>query len=162
MIRRSSCFLLSLLLAAAVSCIGCDAAQKSLQEEMYKQAIQQVMHESDLTGTEPSDEHTSTLKTIDLMNCPPEFRFAFVKYIHAWEEEVAVRKAEVKLGDDELPSAGEELLAQAFGLNVKPWQEHQQAVQEIQTYKLRAESDLRSTAQDLDDLAVKYGVKVGQ
>ena len=161
MIPRSSCFLL-ILLAAPLSCIGCDAAQKSLQEEMYKQSIQKVMHESNLTGTEPSDEHTATLKTIDLTNCPPEFRFAFVKYIHAWEEEAAVRKAEVKLNDDELPSAGEELLAQAFGLDAKPWQEHQDAVQQVQTYKLRAESDLRLTAQDLDDLAVKYGVKVRQ
>ena len=148
------------ILATLLFCLGCEAAGKRLQEEAYKQAIQKVMHDINLIGSQPTDEHVQTLQRLDLNDCPPEFRFAFAKYTYSWEEQVAVSKAKAKLGDDELPSAGAEMLSRLFDLDVQPWEEHQQAAQQVARLSSRANADLSSTAQDLNDLAVKYGVRI--
>ena len=68
------CTLVSLLSFGLIAATGCER----LQNQMYKDAIQKALHESSLTGTEPTDEHVKALKSIDLADCPLEFRTVFI------------------------------------------------------------------------------------
>ncbi len=160
--RRFPGFVLSTCISLAVfSSVGCDEMAKQAEAEAYKQAIVRVYHDLNLVGNEATDDHMARMHSIDLSGCPGDFRLSYAHYMDAWGERVAVHKAAVKNSDDALPSAGAELLARAFGVDsAQPWQEHQQAASQIEAYSNRAESDLTVTANEMNDLAIKYGVSL--
>ena len=144
---------LSLLLLATTGC-------ERMQNEMYKSAIQKALHESSLTGSAPTDEHVKALKSVDLSECPQDFREVYSTYIHAWEEEAAVNDARIKLDSQEGDAAAAGLLSTLFGSSETPWSDHLRAQQQLEEYKKRADADTSARASDVNDAARKYGLNI--
>lgn len=150
---------LTLFLLAGISgslLSGCD----SIQNAIYKSAIEKAIHEDSLTGTDPSDSHVNAMSKVDLSDCPPEFREAYSKHIHAWEERAAVQKAKAKLDNDEDAAAVGGLLASLFDSQATPWSDHMRAVQEVNRLDSESQTDVQTTWQSVEDVARKYGVQM--
>ena len=147
---------ITLLLPVLVAAVGCDR----VQNEMYKSAIQKAIHESSLTGSAPTDEHVKALKSIDLSECPEDFRTAYIQYIHAWEEEAAVNNARARLSSQDGDAMAAGVLSTLFGSSTTPWSDHLRAEQELLSYQKRADTDLSVSAEGLNDGARKYGLTV--
>lgn len=135
---------------------GCD----SIQNAMYKSAIEKAIHEDSLTGHEPTMDHVSAMRKVDISDCPPEFREAYSHHIHAWEEAAEVAQAKAKLDNDEDAAAFAGLVAYLADSSETPWSDHVEAVNQVRQLQLKAHDDIESTWQQVEDIARKYGVQM--
>lgn len=135
---------------------GCE----SIQNAIYEAAIEKAIHEDALTGHAPTFDHTNAMRRVDLSGCPQDFREAYSKHIHAWEEVAAVQQARTKLNDEEDAAAVAGVLATIFGSDATPWGDHVQAVQEVNRLEAVARGDVATTWQEVEDVARKYGVQM--
>lgn len=145
-----------------VSCVaiplitGCD----SIQNVVYKSAVERAIHEDALTGHEATIDHLNAMRAVDLSDCPPDFREAYSHHIHAWEEATRVQQAKARLESDEDSAALAGILATAFESDATPWSDHLQAVNRVDQQQARAEEGIRSTWQAVEDTARKYGARI--
>jgi hypothetical protein len=148
--------LASLVGLGALLVTGCD----SIQNAIYKSAIQKAIHEDALTGNAVSADHVNAMRQVDLTDCPPEFREAYSHHIHAWQEAVQVQLAKTELDKDEDAAAVEGILATVFDLDATPWGDHVQAENQVQQLQAKANGDIESTWQEVEDVGRKYGVQM--
>lgn len=134
----------------------------SIQDAMYKDAIEKALHEDALTGKQPTAEHVAAMRNVDMSNCPPDFREAYMKHIHAWEQEAAVYEAKMKLDNDEDGAAVAGVLATLFDSDATPWSDHVQAEQKIKSLAASASEQVSSTWRDIETIASRYGAKAPQ
>ena len=165
--RRLGTFVFVMLLTiTAVGSVGCESAEERAREEQaaeqakFKAAIEKALHEDALTGAEPTTGHANAMRTVDLQECPPDFRVAYMKHIHAWDEEAAVHNAKVQVDAQEDDAAAAGALATLFGSNESPWSDHLQAEEELKKYEAAATADIRTTFQEVEEVASKYGARV--
>ena len=156
MIRFRLLALTVVVATLAIFATGCD----SIQNAIYKSAIEKAIHEDSLTGHESSYDHTNAMRKVDLSNCPPEFREAYSKHIHAWEESAAVKQARAKLDTEADAAAVGGMLASIFGSDETPWSDHLQAIQELNRLDGIASGDIHTTWQSVEDVARKYGAQI--
>ena len=142
-------------LLAATGCEGC-------QDFFYKAAIEKALHEDVLTGREPTYDHTAAMRKVDLSDCPPDFRVAYMQHIHAWDEAAKVHQAKAELDSDEDAAAAAGALATLFGSDETPWSDHVQAEAEVDRLQQQASDDIQTSWQNLEDVASKYGAQVPQ
>jgi hypothetical protein len=157
--RRTARVLVSALITACViGAVGCEG----MQNARYKTAIEQALHEDALTGTDPTPSHTSNMRTIDLSDCPPEFRVAYMEHIEAWEELVKVSQAKNELDSEADAAAAAGFLSTLFSMNTTPWRDHVRAEAEVQRLGVAATADVHSTWETVEQIASKYGAQVPQ
>jgi hypothetical protein len=155
--RGIVCVALALIACVPVALLaGCD----SIQNAIYKSAIEKAIHEDALTGHEPTIDHVNAMRQVDLSDCPPEFREAYSHHIHAWEEAAQVQLAKAKLDNDEDSAAVAGILASVFDADATPWSDHVQAVNRVNQLQAQAHDDIQSTWQGVEDVARKYGVQI--
>ena len=140
----------------AVHATGCD----SIQDALYRSAIQKAIHEDALTGHGQTMDHVNAMRQVDLSDCPPEFREAYSHHIHAWQEAAQVQLAKTELDNDEGPAVVEGVLATVFDLDASPWSDHVQAENQVSQLQAKARGDIQSTWQEVEDVARKYGVQM--
>jgi hypothetical protein len=157
--RRLAILLIGTLATVSVlATVGC----QSIQNAMYKSAIEKALQQDSLTGTDPTMEHAANMRKIDLSDCPPEFRVAYMKHIEAWEEAAKVRQAKTELDNQADAAAAAGVLATLFDSNATPWNDHLRAEQEVQRLDVLASADIHSTWETLEQIASKYGAQVPQ
>jgi hypothetical protein len=155
--RRAANVLTALALSLPiVVSVGCD----HVKAEMYKAAIERALHEDALTGKEPTVAHANAMRSVDMQNCPSEFREAYMKHVHAWDEKAAVHDAKLKVDNDAGGAALAGILADMFDSKETPWSDHLQAEQELQKYDAIASADVTSTWRLVEEIASKYGARV--
>ena len=139
-----------------------EAQERAERQQMarYKTAIERSLHEDQLTGSTMSAEHTNAMRSIDLSECPSEFRVAYMNHIHAWDEAVAVQQAKQKLDAQEGDAAVAGLIAQVFDSSATPWSDQVSAERKMQNYRATAVSDIRSSFEEVETIASKYGAVV--
>ena len=152
--RRMALALLMTL--STMAALGCN----SLQDAIYKDAIEKALRENALTGSAATDEHVRAMRSVDLTNCPPDFREAYTRYIRAWEETAAVHNAKAKLDGEEDAAAVAGVLTTMFGSNDTPWSDHVRAERELRRLEVATSTDLSASSRQVDDIAVKYGVQL--
>ncbi len=135
---------------------GCSVAQDAL----YKSAIEKALHEDALIGKDPTAGHTAAMRQVDMSDCPQEFRVAYMNHIHAWDEAAAVGQAKTKLDNEEDGAAVGGILASLFGADATPWSDHVRAQEEVQRLAGVAAGDIKSTWQQIEVLAAKYGAQM--
>ena len=165
--RRLGTLLIGLVLTmSAFGSLGCESAedrareQQAAEQAKFKTAIEKALHEDSLTGAEPTTGHANAMRSVDLQECPPDFRVAYMKHIHAWDEKAAVHNAKVQVDAQEEDAAAAGALATLFDSSETPWNDHLQAEQELQKYENVASADVRSTFEEVEEVASKYGAKV--
>lgn len=126
----------------------------------YKLAIEKALQMDLLTGTHATSEHTHGMRSIDLSDCPADFRVAYMAHIHAWDEAAAVMAANDKLNSNEDSDAIAGGLAAIFGSDATPWQDHLNAKENIGRLAAQADADIKSTFNQVELLAAAYGAKV--
>ena len=151
----------NLLLAAVAVClslssIGCD----SIQNQMYKSAIENAIREDALTGSANTFDHVNSMKLVDLSDCPPDFREAYSEHIQAWEEAAEAHAAKEKLDSEEDAAALGGILTSISGSDATPWADHVQAEKRVVELGRKASADVSSTWQNVEDMAFKYGVQM--
>lgn len=144
------------MLALSALLAGC----KDLQASMDKTAIESVLHDTGLTGTAKTDEHVHALKSIDIGQCPQDFRDGYIRYIHAWEEEAAVEKGKEQLAERRDPAALAALFSTLLNLSATPWADQQSAEAKLDEYAKTADADLVDASKSLNDLARRHGVNI--
>lgn len=135
---------------------GCDW----IQDGIYRSGIEKAIHEDSLAGHAATADHIQSMRRVDLSDCPQDFREAYSKHIHAWEEAAQVQQAKADLAKDEDAAAAAGVLATLFGTDDTPWSDHEAAVQRVDQYQQKASEDIHSTWQEVEDVARKYGVQI--
>ena len=139
------------------------AAEEQAKREQiaqYKAAIEQVLHEDALTGKEPTAGHITAMQSIDLSSCPPELRVAYVKHIHAWQEEVVVARARAELDSKEDVAEAAGILTTMFGSDATPYSDFKSEQKKLEGYHQIASEDVTSTFESIEEIAAVYGARV--
>lgn len=136
------------------------AKAKAEQLARYRSAIEKVLQMDLLTGTHATSEHTQGMRSIDLSECPLDFRVAYMAHIHAWDEAAAVMAANDKLNSNEDSDAIAGGLATLFSSDATPWQDHLNAKANIERLAAQADADIKSTFNQVEILAAAYGARV--
>jgi hypothetical protein len=157
--KRIAALLLCLLAVLPVAAIsGCE----SIQNMLYKTAIEKALHEDSLTGKLPTDDHVAAMRKVDLSGCPSDFNVAYVKYIEAWEQAAKIQKAKTELDNDSDAAAAAGALATLFGSDETPWSDHVQAEARIGEMTQDANDQISSDWDSIEQIAAKYGAQVPQ
>ncbi len=152
--RRFPTFLIVFLTALLFfSCLGCNIIQRAI----YKSAIQKALHEDSLTGQDPTAGHAEAMRRVDLSGCPQDFRDAYLKHVHAWDEKVAVHQAKAELDDQAGADLTMGVLAGLFGSDATPIGDHVQKEQELDRLDDVADNDIEITWRNVQDVALQYG-----
>ena len=172
--RLAICLVLGLSLLGPIGCrnsqeiareqqqLADEQAEKAKAEQLarYKLAIEKALQMDLLTGTHATSEHTQNMRSIDLSDCPSDFRVAYMAHIHAWDEAAAVMAANDKLDSNEDSDAIAGGLATIFGSSATPWQDHLDAKENIRRLAAQADADIKSTFNQVELVAAAYGARV--
>jgi hypothetical protein len=139
-----------------VAIMGCGI----LQHAIYKSAIEKALRDDALTGSEPTVGHTAAMRTIDTSNCPQEFRDAYIRHIHAWDQMAKIHKAELELNSQDDAAAAAGLIATIFNSDETPFSDHIRAEEKLKQMDADASNDIRTTFQEVTDIANKYDARV--
>jgi|SRR5579863_6918064 hypothetical protein len=157
---RSPALLMSICVSfSLLAATGCE----NLHQAKYKAAIEKALQEDALTGTDPTDLHTTAMHKVDLSDCPEDFRTAYVKHIHAWEDKAKVHQAQAELDDQESDAdAVAEKVATLFGTDDSLWKDHVAAVKELDKLEWGVTAEVKATLRDVEEIAGRYGARRSQ
>lgn len=104
----------------------------------------------------------SRMQTFDTMNCPSEFREAFLVHTQAWSNAARIDRSLAVLNSDENigNTLGQQLVDSLFKTGNTPYRDHADADRRLRAARSAAFDDIRTTYQDVQRVAVRYGARL--
>ena len=144
-------------IAAIATSSGCgrNAAARSIEVVLKADAVT-------TQGAKSVTDVVNNMRSIDLTNCPNDFRVAYVTHIHAWEALAAVEQKAISLESDANSGAAmaESFIRGFFGDPFGKSAELFAAQTQLQRDAQAASLSIKQTFETVEVIAVGHGAKM--
>lgn len=85
---KQNCILLSIYISLSFLCMSCSPSPGNAIERVLNQCAKNTayVNSSNMNAAQAADYLASSMQSIDVRNCPQDFRIAFQEHINAWRQ----------------------------------------------------------------------------